>query len=290
MGRRQSGFHSGAYKLCTTVSRDSRVCGVGLGVDQVVADVVEQDRLVDFRKRPRRILRQPQRGEVQQVIGVGAEGAERELRNRARRKLVGPSMDWSWASSKLVGRDAGGAGTLADDARIIALSRQRLKSAAVAPAGEKAIGVVCAAVDDAERPDGASQTAAEGMGSALAGMISSCRRRCRSAAGLIAPVGQLKRRQVCAHGASGIAKAGLPQRGQIEQSFHQDDGGAAATESQANRPPLGRGQQPVWESGADTAAVEVHQGPGWPTGRSHGGRSVASLGVISPVSSSRSRP
>ena len=29
-----------------------------------VADVVEQDRLVDFRKRPRRILRQPPAGEV----------------------------------------------------------------------------------------------------------------------------------------------------------------------------------------------------------------------------------
>ena len=99
------------------------------------------------------------------------------------------------------------------------------------------------------------------------------------AAGLIAQLGQLKRRQVCAHGASGIAKAGLPQRGQIEQSFHQDDGGAAAHRIPGKQAALGARQQPVWESGADTAAVEVHQGAGLAKREDHtAAEGVASLG------------
>ena len=104
-------------------------------------------------------------------------------------------------------------------------------------------------MDDASVQTGASQTLGEGMGSALAGMIVILvEDDVDLAAGLIAQLGQLKRRQVCAHGASGIAKAGLPQRGQIEQSFHQDDGGAAAHRIPGKQAALGARQQPVWES------------------------------------------
>ena len=93
---------------------------------------------------------------------------------------------------------------------------------------EKTIGVVRGGkVDDASVQTGASQTLGEGMGSALTGVILILvEDDIDLAAGLIAQLGPLKRRQVRAHGASGVAEAGLPQRGQIEQAFHQDHGGA----------------------------------------------------------------
>ena len=73
----------------------------------------------------------------------------------------------------------------------------------------------------------------------------------------IAKLGQLCRCQMSADGACGIAKAGLPQRGQVEQAFDQDHGGKMADRLPGKQAALGARQQPVGEGRADTAAVEV---------------------------------
>ena len=62
-------------------------------------------------------------------------------------------------------------------------------------------------------------------------------------AGSVAKLIQLSGSKMCAEGAGGVAKAGLPQHRQVEQSFDQDHRRAWLTDSQANRPPLERGSK-----------------------------------------------
>jgi hypothetical protein len=60
-----------------------------------------------------------------------------------------------------------------------------------------------------------------------------------------------------ADGAGGVAKAGLPQHGQVKQSFDQNHGGVTADRIPSKQVSLGTRQKPVREGGADAAAVEV---------------------------------
>src|SRR6266700_3402459 len=63
--------------------------------------------------------------------------------------------------------------------------------------------------------------------------------------------------KMCANGTRSIAKAGLPQHGQIEQTLYQDHSGKIPDRIPGEQPVLGAGQQPMRESGADTATVKV---------------------------------
>ena len=59
-----------------------------------------------------------------------------------------------------------------------------------------------------------------------------------------------------ADSASGVAKAGLPQHRQIEESFHQDHGGEAADGLPGKQAALRVRQQSMGESGANATAIE----------------------------------
>lgn len=127
-------------------------------------------------------------------------------------------------------------------------------------AGEEiAIGIVVRRqVYDVRCHRGAFQTLTELLRGLLTGLVcilvkDEVDHTARRAAKLIHPGG----RQMCADGGSGIAKAGLPQHGQVEESLHQDHGGELADRVPGKQAALGARQQTVRERGADTAAIEI---------------------------------
>ena len=61
-----------------------------------------------------------------------------------------------------------------------------------------------------------------------------------------------------ADGAGGVAKAGLPEHGQVEQTLYQDHGGEVADGLPCKQAPLGTRQHAMREGGSDTAAIEIH--------------------------------
>ena len=77
------------------------------------------------------------------------------------------------------------------------------------------------------------------------------------AARRIVKLRQVSGAQMCAYGTGGIAKAGLPKHGQVEQPFDQDHGRKTADGLPGKQPAFGARQQTVRKRRADTAAVEV---------------------------------
>jgi hypothetical protein len=74
---------------------------------------------------------------------------------------------------------------------------------------------------------------------------------------LIGKLSKLSRRQLRADGASGVAETGLPQDGQVEQSFDQDHGGESADRLPGEQSAFRSWQQTMGERRADATAVEV---------------------------------
>jgi hypothetical protein len=102
---------------------------------------------------------------------------------------------------------------------------------------------------------------------------------------------ELKRRQVGADGACRIAKARLPQHGQVEQSFDQNHSGETANGLPGEQSTFRAGEQTVGKRGADAAAVEV-DGLAVVSAREGDPSAEASRPwlLIKPVSRSRSNP
>src|SRR6516162_2508723 len=60
-----------------------------------------------------------------------------------------------------------------------------------------------------------------------------------------------------ADGAGGIAKTSLPEHRQVKQTFDQDHAGEVAECLPSKQAAFGSGQELVWESAADTTAIQV---------------------------------
>src|SRR5258708_40142973 len=74
---------------------------------------------------------------------------------------------------------------------------------------------------------------------------------------LCAELRQLRGCEMCAEGAGGVAEAGLPQHGQIEQTLCQDYAGEVPDRLPGEETAFGSGQQAMREGGADAAPVEA---------------------------------
>src|SRR5215831_18431852 len=112
-------------------------CGFGFLVE-LMADVVEQSGLGDLRQRMRQRPFAPPTSEVQQVISVSAQGAQRQLANALTiEEGIGPSDLLAMLIEQAIGRDAGQNSRSIDQKQFHswrACCRQWVKSAAVAPA------------------------------------------------------------------------------------------------------------------------------------------------------------
>ena len=95
---------------------------------------------------------------------------------------------------------------------------------------EVAIGIMSARqLDDAGGCAGTLQAPRKLVSGALTGLVFILvKDDVDRARGAITELLELTRRQMCADGAGGIAKAGLPKHGQVEQTFDQDHGGEVA--------------------------------------------------------------
>ena len=102
------------------------------------------------------------------------------------------------------------------------------------------------------------ESAGQGLGSVLTGSVvvlvkgevNLTRRR-------IGDLMELGRCQMCAEGAGGVAKAGLPQHGQVEEAFDQDHGGELANRFPGEQPAPEAWKESVDEGVAETAAIKV---------------------------------
>src|SRR5580704_13283007 len=74
---------------------------------------------------------------------------------------------------------------------------------------------------------------------------------------LFAELRQLGGCEMRAEGAGGVAEAGLPQRGQIEQTLCQDHGREVSDRLPGEETAFGSRQQAMREGGANAAPVEV---------------------------------
>ena len=96
------------------------------------------------------------------------------------------------------------------------------------------------------RDAGAFQAQREMMRSLLAGLIFVLvEGDVDGTAWLLGKLRPLSGRQLRADGAGGVAKTGLPQHGQIEQTFDQDHGGEAADRLPGEQSAFGARQQAV---------------------------------------------
>jgi hypothetical protein len=77
------------------------------------------------------------------------------------------------------------------------------------------------------------------------------------ATGWVGKLAELRERQMSAEGARGVAKAGLPQHREIEQTFDQNHGGKLPDRLPSEQAASRAGEESMGEGGADTAAVEV---------------------------------
>src|SRR5215467_7236634 len=81
---------------------------------------------------------------------------------------------------------------------------------------------------------------------------------------------QMSGAQIGADGAGGIAKAGLPQDGEIEKTFDQDHRGEVPNRVPGEQAAFGAWQEPMRERGPDTATVQVDDlAVGFAAGKDH---------------------
>ena len=124
----------------STPRRWLMVWGVGLGfLVELIADIIEQSGFIDVEQSRRRMLQAPA-CEVQEIIGIGAQGTEGKLANALRiEEVIGPGDFLPLVIDQAIGRSAGGGGRLMEQREFhndCASSRQARKSAAVAPAAK----------------------------------------------------------------------------------------------------------------------------------------------------------
>src|ERR1700680_1621114 len=117
--------------------------GRGLGqLIELVADIFEQERLVDLGQRVSREVLPA--GQVQQVIAVRAQGAQGELaQSLGVEKGVGPGELAVLLVEQSIGGDTGRRRVAQNESKVHgegASSRQRMKSARLAPARKKLLG------------------------------------------------------------------------------------------------------------------------------------------------------
>src|SRR6516162_7693551 len=117
--------------------------GRGLGqLIELVADIVEQERLIDLGEPVSREM-QPAR-QVQQVIAVGPQGAQRELAQPLGiKKAIGPDEFTAFSVEQPIGRGARRCRAAENELKShgdSASSRQRIKSPRLAPARKKLLG------------------------------------------------------------------------------------------------------------------------------------------------------
>ena len=118
------------------------VNGLGSGLRllaELMADVIDQSRLIDVGNRGCRMLLEPAR-EVQEIIGIGTHGTEGKLANSLRIKEgIGSGDLLPLVIDQTIGRTADGQGRFMDKRNAhsdFASFRQVRKSAAVAPAAK----------------------------------------------------------------------------------------------------------------------------------------------------------
>src|SRR6516225_767557 len=115
----------------------------GLGqLIELVADIVEQDRLIDLGQLV--TLEVQPEGQVQQVVAIGAQGAERKLaQSLGIEKGISPGEFTALPVEQPIGRGAGRRRVLQIELKShgdSASSRQRIKSSPLAPARKKLLG------------------------------------------------------------------------------------------------------------------------------------------------------
>src|SRR6516164_10655796 len=113
--------------------------GSGFGfLVELMPDIIQQGGLADFRQRLWQRPFAPPTGEVQQVISVSAQRAQRQLANTLTiEEGIGPGDLLAMLVEQAIGRNAGQNGRSMDQKGFHsgrACSRQWVKSAAVAPA------------------------------------------------------------------------------------------------------------------------------------------------------------
>src|SRR5215472_5261884 len=113
--------------------------GRGFGfLVELMADVVEQSGLGDLRQRMWQRLFAPPTGEVQQVISISAQGAQRQLANALTiEEGIGPIDLLAMLVEQAIGRNAGQKSRSMNQKQLHsgrACCRQWVKSATVAPA------------------------------------------------------------------------------------------------------------------------------------------------------------
>lgn len=76
-------------------------------------------------------------------------------------------------------------------------------------------------------------------------------------AGIVRDLGELIGGEVAPECACGVAKAGLPQDGEIEEAFHEDDGLSAPKRFPRNQAAFGARQKPMGWRLSDAAPIEI---------------------------------
>jgi len=136
---------------------------------------------------------------------------------------------------------------------------------------EIAIGIMADwQLHDARSGAGAFQLPGEAVGSKLASLIFILvEDDINRTVGLAGQLSQLCLGEMCAHGASGVAKSCLPQYGQVEEAFHQDHGREVTNRFPGKQTALGSGQEPMRKSRTDTTTIQVDDLAVFATGEDH---------------------
>jgi hypothetical protein len=104
---------------------------------ELIADIIEQSRFIHLQQGPRRAWQRPP-CEVQQIVSISAQGAERKLAEALGiEEGIGPRDFPPLVVDEAIGRSASGGGGPMDQKELhkpCACCRQVRKSAAVAPA------------------------------------------------------------------------------------------------------------------------------------------------------------